>query len=67
MLANHAHKRLEIKKGRLWELWLISSSKNTFLGAFKTLEELNQAQFTLYHSWEKARYAREPHLARLRH
>ena len=67
MLANHAHKRLEIKKGRHWELWLISSSKQTFLGAFKTLEELNQTQITLYHSWEKARYAREPHLARLRH
>ena len=67
MLANHKDKRLEIKKGRRWELWLISASKETFLGAFNTLEELNQAQITLYHCWEKARYAREPHLAGLRH
>ena len=67
MLANYPQKHLEIIKGRLWELWLISPSKETFLGAFKTLEELNQTQITLYHSWEKVRYAREPHLARLRH
>jgi len=67
MLANHPGKRLEIKKGRFWELWLVSPSKETFLGAFDTLEELNQAQITLYHCWEDARYAREPHLAGLRH
>lgn len=67
MLANHRDKRLEIKKGRNWELWLISRSKETFLGAFNTLEELNQAQITLYHCWEKARYEREPHLAYLQH
>ena len=67
MLTNHPQKHLEIKKGRLWELWLISATKETFLGAFDTLEELNQAQITLYHCWEKARYAREPHLAYLRH
>jgi len=67
MLINHVHKHLEIKKGRQWELWLISSSKQTFLGTFKTLEELNRAQITLYHCWERTRYAREPHLAHLQH
>ena len=66
MLANH-HKHLEIIKGRLWELWLISPSKETFLGEFKTLKELNQVQATIYNSWENARYAREPHLAHLWH
>jgi hypothetical protein len=67
MLANHPNKHLQIKKGRLWELWLISPSKETFLGEFNTLEELNQAQITLYHCWEDARYRHEPHLAALEH
>jgi hypothetical protein len=67
MLATHPGKRLEIKKGQHWELWLVSASHETFLGAFDTLEELNQAQITLYHCWEDARYAHEPHLADLKH
>jgi hypothetical protein len=31
----------------------------TVLGVFKTLEELNQAQITLYNAWEKPRLSRE--------
>ena len=67
MLANHPQEHLEIIKGRRWELWLISPSKNTFLGAFNSLEELNQVQTKIDHCWEKARYARQPHLAHLKH
>ena len=67
MLTDHPDKRLEIKKGQLWELWLISPSVKTILGVFNTLEELNQAQITLYNAWEKPRLSREPHLAHLRH
>jgi len=66
MLTNH-QKHLEIIKGQLWELWLITPSKETFLGAFKTLEELSQVQATIYNSWERARYATQPHLAQLWH
>jgi len=66
MLTNH-QKHLEIIKGQLWELWLITPSKETFLGAFKTLEELSQVQVTIYNSWERARYATQPHLAHLWH
>ena len=52
-------KKLEIKKGQLWELWLVSPPREIILGAFKTLEELNQAQITLYNAWEKPRLSRE--------
>ena len=60
MVGNNPGKRLEIKKGQLWELWLVSPSVQTILGAFNTLEELNQAQITLYNAWEKPRVPREP-------
>jgi len=59
MLTDHPDKRLEIKKGQLWELWLISPTVQTILGGFNTLEELNQAQITLYNAWEKPRLSRE--------
>ena len=62
MVDNNPGKRLEIKKGQLWELWLVSPtvpSVQTILGAFKTLEELNQAQITLYNAWEKPRLSRD--------
>ncbi len=57
MVNQHPDKELQIKKGQLWELWLISPTRELILGAFPTLEELNQAQITLYHSWEN------PHLS----
>ena len=67
-MVNHPpDKKLEIKKAQLWELWLVSPSIKTCLAAFKTLEELNQAQITLYHCWEKAYFTQELHLAGLRH
>jgi len=56
MVDHKPSNKLEIKKGQLWELWLVSSSLKTILGEFPTLEELNQAQITLYHAWENARY-----------
>ena len=59
MVGNNPGKRLEIKKGQLWELWLVSPSVQTILGVFNTLEELNQAQITLYNAWEKPRLSRE--------
>jgi len=59
MVIHHPDKRLEIKKGQGWELWLVSPSVNTILGAFPTLEELNQAQITLYNAWEKPRLSQE--------
>ena len=62
MVGNNPGKRLEIKKGQLWELWLISPtvpSVQTILGVFNTLEDLNQAQITLYNAWEKPRLSRE--------
>ncbi len=55
MVNQHPDKELQIKKGQLWELWLISPTRELILGAFQTLEELNQAQITLYHSWENTR------------
>jgi len=55
MVNQHPDKELQIKKGQLWELWLISPTRELILGAFPTLEELNQAQITLYHSWENPR------------
>ena len=55
MVNQHPDKELQIKKGQLWELWLISPTRELILGAFPTLEELNQAQITLYHSWEDTR------------
>jgi hypothetical protein len=55
MVNQHPDKELQIKKGQLWELWLISPTRELILGAFPTLEELNQAQITLYHSWENTR------------
>jgi hypothetical protein len=59
MVKNDPEKRLEIKKGQLWELWLISPTVKTVLGVFNTLEELNQAQITLYNAWEKPKLSRE--------
>ena len=59
MVGNDTGKRLEIKKGELWELWLVSPTVETVLGVFKTLEELNQAQITLYNAWEKPRLSGE--------
>ena len=59
MVNDYPHKELQIKKGQLWELWLVSPPRELILGAFPTLEELNQAQITLYHAWEIARYPRE--------
>lgn len=56
MVNDSPHKELQIKKGQLWELWLISPPRELILGAFQTLEELNQAQITLYNAWETARY-----------
>ena len=67
MITDHPDKRLEIKKGELWELWLISPSVKTILGVFNTLEELNQAQITLYNAWEKPRLSREALPSPLRH
>ena len=58
MVNNDPGKRLEIKKGRQWELWLVSPTVKTVLGVFNTLEELNQAQITLYQAWEKSRLPR---------
>ncbi len=59
MLNHPLGKYLEIKKGQLWELWLISPTVETILGSVPTLEELNQAQITLYNAWEKPRLSRE--------
>jgi hypothetical protein len=59
MVKNDPEKRLEIKKGQLWELWLISPTVQAVLGVFNTLEELNQAQITLYQAWEQPRLSRE--------
>ena len=56
MVNHHPDKHLEIKKNQLWELWLVSPALKVILGAFQTLEELNQAQITLYNAWETARY-----------
>ena len=62
-MVNHdPDKRLDIKKDQPWELWLISPSvpsAQTILGVFNTLEDLNQAQITLYNAWEKPRLSRE--------
>jgi hypothetical protein len=63
MVNNDPGKRLEIKKGQLWELWLVSPTVQTILGVFNTLEELNQAQITLYNAWEKPRYEGIPYPA----
>ena len=59
MVGNNQDKRLEIKKSQFWELWLVSPSVKTILGVFNNLEELNQAQITLYDAWEKPRLSRE--------
>ncbi len=67
-MVNHPlGKYLEIKKGQLWELWLISPTVETILGSFPTLEELNQAQITLYNAWEKPRLSREALPSPVRH
>jgi hypothetical protein len=60
-------KKLEIKKGQLWELWLVSPPREIILGTFPTLEELNQAQITLYNAWENARYPQDTCLSLVRH
>jgi hypothetical protein len=59
-------RRLEIKKGLDWELWLVSPPSRTKIGSFTSLEELNQVQITLYRAWEKSRYplSTEPQLTR---
>ncbi len=44
-------RRLEIKKGQDWELWLVSPLCRTKIGSYANLEELNQVQITLYHAW----------------
>jgi hypothetical protein len=59
MVNHHPDKSLEIKKGQLWELWLVSPTVETILGTFPSLEDLNQAQITLYNAWEKPRLPRE--------
>ena len=59
MVKNDPEKRLEIKKGQSWELWLVSPQVETILGVFNTLEELNQAQITLYQSWERPKLSQE--------
>jgi hypothetical protein len=59
--------KLEIKKDRNWELWLVSPLKRTKLGSFTSLDELNQVQITLYRAWEKARYPRAGYPTQLRH
>ncbi len=59
MVHHHPDKSLEIKKGQLWELWLISPTVEAILGTFPSLEDLNQAQITLYNAWEKPRLPRE--------
>ena len=67
MVNDFPQKELRIKKGQLWELWLVSPPRELILGAFQTLEEINQAQITLYQAWEKARYSQEPHPVHLQH
>ncbi|MCJ7734877.1 MAG: hypothetical protein MUP11_10040 [Anaerolineales bacterium] len=66
MVYNKPSNKLEIKKGQLWELWLVSPTRKTILGEFPTLEDLNQAQITLYHAWENARYPQDPCLSPVR-
>lgn len=67
MVKDDPGKCLEIKKGQLWELWLVSPTVKTILGVFNTLEELNQAQITLYNAWEKSRLPREFAPTSIRH
>ena len=67
MDQNLPEKNLEIKKGQLWELWLVSPPQEIILGAFPTLEELNQAQITLYNAWENTRYPQDSRLSLIRH
>lgn len=57
-------RKLEIKKGQDWELWLVSPLNRTKIGSFTSLDELNQVQITLYQVWEKSHYplCTEPHL-----
>ena len=59
MVNHYPDKSLEIKKGQLWELWLVSSRRKIILGTFPSLEDLNQVQITLYNAWEKPRLSRE--------
>jgi len=66
MVNHHPDKSLEIKKGQQWELWLVSAPREIILGAFPTLEELNQAQITLYNAWENARFPQDPCLSSVR-
>lgn len=58
MVNQNPDKELQIKKGQLWELWLVSPTRELILGAFPTLEDLNQAQITLYTSWEDSSSSR---------
>ena len=67
MVKDYPEKYLEIKKGQLWELWLVSPPREIILGAFPTLEELNQAQITFYNAWENARYPQDPCLSPVKH
>jgi len=59
--------KLKIKKVQKWELWLVSPTKDAILGAFNSLDELNQVQITLYNSWENARYTQDPYQSRVKH
>lgn len=65
MVNHHPDKHLEIKKGQQWELWLVSPALKVILGAFPSLEELNQAEITLYHAWEKSPSYQHPASAEL--
>jgi len=65
MVENDPSKRLEIKKGQLWELWLVAPTLKTMLGEFPTLEELNQAEITLYNTWENPRLSQEAYPSRI--
>ena len=67
MVNQQPDKHLEIKKGQQWELWLVSPVLKVILGAFPTLEELNQAEITLYQSWENPRFPLDPKLSPARH
>jgi hypothetical protein len=61
MVNKDPEQRLKIKKGQGWELWLVSPTREIILGAFNTLEELNQAEITLYNAWEKPYLPYDPY------
>ena len=61
MINHHPVKCLDIKKGQLWELWLVSATQKMILwGLSHAPEELNQAQDQPFTSpWESTRYPQE--------